>query len=120
MASDNSESSDDAADSSGHVPVMLNEVVRLLDVKSGDVVVDCTAGGGGHLEAFARLVGDRGRVVALDRDPRAHEDDAAGGVAKRYASVVTLVKRPFSEVRAALDDAHVDAADKLFADLDVS
>ncbi len=104
----------------GHVPVMLSEVLEALDLKAGDVVVDCTAGGGGHLQAFAERVGTAGRVIALDRDPRAHEDDAAGGVARRYAPRVTLIQRPFSEVRHALDDAGVDAADALFADLGVS
>ena len=105
---------------SSHTPVMVAEVLRALDVKEGHVVVDCTAGGGGHLARFAESVGAAGKVVALDRDPRAHQDDAAGGVAKRFAPRVVLVQRPFSEVRAALDDAGVARCDALFADLGVS
>ena len=99
---------------------MLEETLRALDVHAGEIVVDCTAGGGGHLRAFAEAVGENGRVLALDRDPRAHEDDAAGGVARRYAPRVTLAQRPFSEARRALDDAGVARADALFADLGVS
>ena len=104
----------------GHVPVMLHEVLEALAVQPGHVVIDCTAGGGGHLEEFAKLVGAKGRVIALDRDPRAQADDAAGGVVRRYADRCVLVQRPFSEVRAALDDTGVDRADALFADLGVS
>ncbi len=104
----------------GHIPVMLTEVLEALAVQPGDVVVDSTAGGGGHLEELAKLVGPSGRVIALDRDARAQADDAAGGVVRRYADRAVLVQRPFSEVRAALDDLGVERADALFADLGVS
>ena len=32
----------------GHEPVMVGEVLVYLDVKPGQVVMDCTAGRGGH------------------------------------------------------------------------
>ncbi len=52
-----------------HRPVMLSEVLDYLQVQPGMVVVDATAGAGGHTEALARAVGPRGKVIALDRDP---------------------------------------------------
>ncbi len=52
-----------------HRPVMLQEVLDLLQVHPGMVVVDATAGAGGHAEALARAVGPEGLLVALDRDP---------------------------------------------------
>jgi 16S rRNA (cytosine1402-N4)-methyltransferase len=99
---------------------MMAEVLEALALTAGQIVVDCTAGGGGHLRAFAERVGASGKVVALDRDARAHEDDAAGGVAKAYAPRVVLLRHAFSEVREALDEAGVDRCDALFADLGVS
>lgn len=105
---------------SGHVPVMRAEVLSLVDAQAGQVVIDCTAGAGGHLAAFAEAVGPQGRVIAFDRDPRAHEDDAAGGVARRFADRVTLVQAPFSSVRAVLDRLGIAQVDALFADLGVS
>jgi 16S rRNA (cytosine1402-N4)-methyltransferase len=105
--------------SGGHVPVMPREVIRELGVSPGDVVVDCTAGGGGHLALFANAVGSAGRVIGMDRDDRAFADDAAGGVAARVEHV-TLVRRPFSEIKQALGDCHVERADVVFADLGVS
>jgi 16S rRNA (cytosine1402-N4)-methyltransferase len=52
-----------------HVPVMLAEVVSALDPQPGGLVVDATAGGGGHLRRLAECVGPEGRVLAIDRDP---------------------------------------------------
>jgi 16S rRNA (cytosine1402-N4)-methyltransferase len=103
----------------GHLPVLPTASVAALLLKPGNVVVDCTAGGGGHLRLFADAVGPTGRVVGLDRDERAFAADAAGGVAAEHAHV-QLVRRPFSEARAGLNDVGVDRVDAVFADLGVS
>ncbi len=102
-----------------HLPVMPRECVRELAIQAGDVVVDCTAGAGGHLRLFAEATGPGGRVVGLDRDRRAFADDAAGGIAKAFSNV-SLVHRPFSEIEAALHDQHLARVDVVFADLGVS
>jgi 16S rRNA (cytosine1402-N4)-methyltransferase len=59
-----------------HVPVLLDEVLELLDPRPGDVVVDCTFGGGGHARALAERLGPDGTLIALDRDPLAEESFA--------------------------------------------
>ena len=59
--------------SRGHQPVLLDEVVRLLAQRPGATVVDATLGDGGHAEALLRAVGAGGRVVGIERDPRALE-----------------------------------------------
>jgi len=103
----------------GHVPVMPEACLRELAVQPGQIVCDCTAGGGGHLERLAIAVGDGGRVIALDRDDRAFRDDAAGGVAKRFPQV-TLLRHPFSELPLALATQGLTKVDAVFADLGVS
>lgn len=59
----------DEPSSLGHVPVLLREVVRLLDPRPGETVVDCTAGLGGHAAVLAQRLGARGRMVLNDLDP---------------------------------------------------
>jgi 16S rRNA (cytosine1402-N4)-methyltransferase len=60
-----------------HIPVLATEVVDLLDPRPGDVVVDCTFGGGGHARLLAERLGPGGLLIGLDRDPAAEERFAA-------------------------------------------
>ena len=103
----------------GHLPVMPTSCVAALQVVPGQVVVDCTAGGGGHLRLFANAVGPTGRVIGLDRDARAFADDAAGGVAASMKQV-RLLRHPFSAIETALREEGVEQVDAVFADLGVS
>jgi 16S rRNA (cytosine1402-N4)-methyltransferase len=102
-----------------HVPIMPQEVLQCLQLQPGDVVVDCTAGAGGHLQLLCEGVGSTGCAVAIDRDPRAHAADAAGGVVAAHAWA-SLHALPFSNVGEALHAAKHTHADALFADLGVS
>jgi len=52
-----------------HVPVLADEVRRLLAVQPGETVVDATFGAGGHARLLAGDLRGRGKVVAIDRDP---------------------------------------------------
>jgi 16S rRNA (cytosine1402-N4)-methyltransferase len=56
-----------------HVPVLAPELIGLVDPGPGDVVVDCTFGGGGHARLCADRIGPTGTLIAIDRDPVAAE-----------------------------------------------
>ncbi len=51
-----------------HKPVMLGEVMSLLNLQPGEVVVDGTVGMGGHALAIAEHIAPDGTLIALDRD----------------------------------------------------
>ena len=54
-----------------HVPVMLEEVLRELDPKPGDVVCDCTLGGAGHSVELAKKIAPEGLSIGIDQDDMA-------------------------------------------------
>jgi 16S rRNA (cytosine1402-N4)-methyltransferase len=54
-----------------HVPVLLGPVLEGLDIKKDGVYVDGTFGRGGHSCAILHALGERGRLIAMDRDPQA-------------------------------------------------
>lgn len=59
-----------------HIPVLADELLGLLDLdrtRAGQVVVDCTFGGGGHARMVAEQLGSGGTLIAIDRDPLAEE-----------------------------------------------
>jgi 16S rRNA (cytosine1402-N4)-methyltransferase len=99
-----------------HRPVLLDEVVAALAPRPGMVLVDGTAGAGGHLAALARRVAPDGRVIGLDRDRDmlALADRATAGLP------VTLVHAPYSQVRAVLDDLGIENVHGILLDLGLS
>lgn len=58
-------------DKKQHNPVLLREVMELLDPKKGNSYLDLTAGYGGHAKAVLDLTGPSARSVLVDRDPEA-------------------------------------------------
>lgn len=53
-----------------HIPVLLGECLKGLDIKPDGVYIDGTCGGGGHSEQIARRLVS-GRLIGIDRDPDA-------------------------------------------------
>ena len=51
-----------------HRPVMLAEVLKLLDPKPGEITVDCTLGNAGHATAILERIGPSGRLIGIDWD----------------------------------------------------
>lgn len=83
-----------------HIPVLLDEVIRNLDVGPGDTVVDGTFGAGGYSRAILET---GARVVAFDRDPTVRRF-AEGLSADRFR----LVEGVFSRMDDELGEATVD------------
>jgi 16S rRNA (cytosine1402-N4)-methyltransferase len=54
-----------------HIPVMLKEVLELLDIKKGGQYFDGTLGGGGYTRAISQAVGEKGKILSTDLDPLA-------------------------------------------------
>lgn len=101
-----------------HRPVMLDEVLAILDPRPGEVAVDCTLGFAGHSAELLRRVGPTGKLIALDLDAAnllpAREKLAA------ISSSFELHHANFAGFPAALAAAGLDGCDCLVADLGMS
>lgn len=51
-----------------HRPVLLQEVLRVLDPKEGETFIDATINGGGHAKAILERIGPSGKVLGIDWD----------------------------------------------------
>lgn len=54
-----------------HTPVLFEEVLKNLNIKSGGTYVDLTFGRGGHSAGILQSLGEDGCLIAVDRDPAA-------------------------------------------------
>jgi len=57
-----------------HVPVLLEEALQALQLKTDGVYVDATYGRGGHAREILNRLMEQGRLLLFDRDPQACED----------------------------------------------
>src|SRR3954453_5209570 len=54
-----------------HVPVLLQEAIKYLQVRPGSTILDATLGLAGHAEEIVRRIGSAGKFIGFDRDPQA-------------------------------------------------
>lgn len=98
-----------------HIPVMLDEVLGYLVTPNSRLVVDATAGAGGHARAIMNA-NPAVHLIAIDRDPSAL--DIARVTLAEYANRVTFVHANYAEVGATLREA--GGVDGVLLDLGVS
>ena len=101
--------------SSGHIPVLTDEVLRVLDPKAGDVYVDLTAGRGGHATVVARRLGRSGRIALFDLD-QGNLEFARERVLRESGITPTSIHGSFVSVGRELETAGL-RADLVLADL---
>ncbi|KKT28651.1 16S rRNA (cytosine(1402)-N(4))-methyltransferase [Candidatus Giovannonibacteria bacterium RIFCSPLOWO2_12_FULL_44_25] len=51
-----------------HEPVLLKEIIALLNLKEGDNAIDATLDGGGHAKAMFESIKPSGKILGIDQD----------------------------------------------------
>lgn len=101
-----------------HVPVLLDEVLKVLSPERGGIYVDGTLGGGGHAEAILERLPENSRYIGIDRDETALA--AATERLSRFGSKFTAVHGNFFEMRRLLGELGIAKVDGILLDLGVS
>lgn len=100
-----------------HQSVLLEETVRLLEPKSGEIFVDATLGLGGHAEAVLQT-SETVRLIGIDQDAEAIR--LARERLAKYGGRVEIFHANFAEIKDVLARAKVEKVDGILADLGVS
>ncbi len=96
-----------------HEPVLLQEAVDGLNIKTDGIYVDVTFGGGGHSREILKRLGEEGRLVAFDQDEEAIENALDD---RRFL----LINENFRYIRQFLKFYGITEVDGILADLGVS
>ena len=98
-----------------HETVLLNEAVEALAIKPDGIYVDCTFGRGGHSARILQQLGDKGRLIALDKDMTA----VAHG-REFHDARFRIEHRGFAQLSEVLRELGLDLVDGILLDLGVS
>lgn len=98
-----------------HIPVLFQESIDALAIKSDGVYVDGTLGGAGHAHEIAKHLGPDGTLIGFDLD-----SDAITRAQEKLAGMkcnVILVRENFRNIDRVLTEHHIDHVDGIFLDL---
>jgi 16S rRNA (cytosine1402-N4)-methyltransferase len=98
-----------------HKPVLLEEVLELLQPNSGGRYLDGTLGGGGHAGAILEASAPDGTLVGFDRDGRACQRVAVE--LQRFGDRLKVINDDFRTVRSHIKEERFDG---ILLDLGVS
>ncbi|MFM9996518.1 MAG: 16S rRNA (cytosine(1402)-N(4))-methyltransferase RsmH [Phycisphaerales bacterium] len=111
-----------------HIPVLVEEVLRVLDPRAGETYADATAGLGGHAAAIAPQLGGAGTVILndmdgthLDRARRRVEEACALAGGPNPGPAIVVLRGNFADLpRRMTQHSPPLAADVVLADLGFS
>ena len=95
-----------------HTPVLLEESIDLLKIKSGGKYIDATLGGGGHSQKILSL---GGKVLGIDLDT-----DALEYVKKKLGKQIILAKGNFKNIDEIAHLNDFEKVEGIIFDLGVS
>ena len=100
-----------------HIPVLLHECIKNLEIKPNGIYVDGTLGGAGHSLFIAKQLSKDGRLIGIDRD-----DDAIKTAKSRLKEFknVTYVKDNHDNIKQILENLGISKVDGILLDLGVS
>ncbi len=101
-----------------HVPVMVDEVVRLLATALDGVYLDLTTGLGGHLKALSVVLKPDARLYGFDKDAEALE--LAGENLCHCTQLKQLINAPFADIDEKTGELQDRAFNGILLDLGLS
>lgn len=101
-----------------HVPVMMSDAVKALNLKPGMTVVDATVGGGGYTKEIYQKIMPGGRLISFDRDKESI--DRFKNNYSEIAEDIILVHSNYADIRKILEENGIESVDAIVADLGLS
>ncbi|OHA52322.1 MAG: 16S rRNA (cytosine(1402)-N(4))-methyltransferase [Candidatus Terrybacteria bacterium RIFCSPLOWO2_01_FULL_48_14] len=86
-----------------HKPVLLNEVLEVLNPQPGQLFIDGTANGGGHTLAILERIKPNGKILAIDKD-RDLVDRLQAISYKLQANEIVPVCGSYGDIKKIADD----------------
>lgn len=103
-----------------HAPVLLQESIDALAIKSDGIYVDATFGGGGHSGAILEKLSGKGRLLAFDQDEDAQQNAEKPPFAGHPNFLFVRSNFRFLKRYLRAEGIRANSVDGILADLGVS
>jgi 16S rRNA (cytosine1402-N4)-methyltransferase len=104
-----------------HRPIMVDEILKVLSPRPGDIAIDCTLGYGGHSERLLEAIQPSGRLIAVDLDPIELPKTEARLRSLGYPAESLVIRRTnFAGINRLIQEVSPEGVDCLLADFGVS
>ncbi|MBI5079304.1 16S rRNA (cytosine(1402)-N(4))-methyltransferase RsmH [Candidatus Wolfebacteria bacterium] len=100
-----------------HIPVLLKEIMEILNPKQGEFFIDGTIDGGGHAAEILKRIGPSGKLLGIDLD-----EEMIANCRSRLAGFKNLILRRgnYADLPEILEKEKLPKADGLLLDLGFS
>lgn len=103
-----------------HIPVLLNEVIELLDPKNDQIIVDATVNGGGHTGEILKKEDFNGQIIGIDQD-----ENLLNKLKDKFDNYIKngrlkLIRGNFKDIKEYLKNLGVNKIDGAIFDLGMS
>tara|TARA_B100001250_G_scaffold397306_1_gene404282 strand:+ start:120 stop:1067 length:948 start_codon:yes stop_codon:yes gene_type:complete len=101
-----------------HTPVLLEETISHLVMRSSGIYVDCTIGFGGHSIEILRKIDKSGKLIGFDYDPYALEYSKKR--LEKSGKKIELFLSNYNEIRRNISSLNIKDVDGILFDLGIS
>ena len=101
-----------------HIPILGSYASKYVITDPNGIYVDATLGGGGHAEMVLKRLGPNGKLIGIDRDPKAIE--VAAKRLTPFKDRVCVVQAPFWNLRHILAEQGIETITGILFDLGLS
>ena len=102
-----------------HKPVLLNEIIEVINPREGMVFLDGTFGAGGHSEALVKTLNDNVSIIAIDTDQSSLSESVKNFKMNSQADIKEF-NANFRNFDKALDYFAISSVDAALLDLGFS
>ncbi len=105
-----------------HIPVLLQEVIQILDPKKGMTVADGTLGTGGHARALIPLIMPGGKFVGIDwdKDLLSKTKKVLSEEFSQWTGNMHFIHGNYADAPALLNEEGLQKVDRMVVDLGYS
>lgn len=98
-----------------HKPVLLKEVIKYLNPKIGDNIIDATFGFGGHSKEILKKIAPNGKVLGIEKDKYVIEQSREQGSER-----LILVNDSYINLKKIVEQNNFKKVNGILFDLGVS